>query len=344
MSTQDMLGKVRALIDNAESYEAQGNTEAAATYRAKAEELMKKYRIAEEETLAKDPTSVEPIYEAVTLVTGTSASGEFQQQYVNLFWVIARHAGIRVHYTYSRVPEGGYGLVGHSVGYEGDLRYAEMLFTAARMVFGDRLEPKVKTELGEQVNVYRLRGAGMERVRVADLVFGNRDKATLSKVGRMYKAECAARGEKPALDGRGVTGKVYREQYATEFVWSLSSRLRRAQDAAGQMGGGLVLHGRQERVDEAFYSRYPQYRPQDALPAGDCEDCKNTKHESGKCKVHRPRPMTQAERRAAERYNSPAARRGRQAGQDAALSVDLDRGHTRAVKQGAQAPEWMLGR
>lgn len=344
MTTQDMLGKVRALIDTAESYEAQGNAEAAATYRTKAEQLMVKYRIAEEEAIAQDPTSVDPIYRAVTLVTGTSAMGEFQQQYINLFWVVARHAGIRTHFRLDRVAEGGYGLVAHSVGYEGDLGYAEMLFTAARLVFSERLEPKYDPTQTAAENVYRLRGAGMERVRVADLVFNSRDKASLSKVGRMYKAECARRGEKPALDGRGITGKAYREQYATEFVWSFDERLRRAQDSAGQMGGGVTLFGRKERVDAAFYDRYPEYRPQPALPAGECEDCKRTKHESGKCKVHRPRPITKAEMARYARHNSPAAVRGREAGAAAARQVDLTRGHTAAVKEGAQAPEWMLGR
>lgn len=343
MASQDMLGKVRGLIDTAESYEAQGNREAASTYRAKAEELMVKYRIQEEETLAQDPASIEPVFEEIVLVSGGSALGEFRQQYVDMFWAVSKHAGVRVHYRLKTRDE-SYALIAETVGYEGDLRYAEMLFTAARLVFGNRLEPKVDPARSEQENVYRLRSAGMERVRVADAVFGNREKSSLGKVGRMYKAECAKRNEKPALDGRGVTGKVYREQYAQEFVYAFYFRLRQAQDAAGNMGGGLVLHGRQERVDEAFYERFPSYRPSGeavVTTPEECVKCKTTKHESGKCRDHRPRALTESEKRAARRYSSPAAVRGRQAGQTAAREVELHRGRTAKVER--QAPEGMIG-
>lgn len=337
-NTQGMLAKVRALLDTAESLREQGNEAAANTYEAKAHALREKYALEEEALIAKEPTSVLPVYEEIVVVQRGS---KFQQEYVNMFYYVAKHAGIRQVFEWKHNGQ-GYAVTACVVGYESDIRYAELLYTNARLVFAEKLEPKVLPHLSEQVNVYRLRAAGIERVRVADMVWGNRDKANLAKVGRLYKAECKARGEEALLSGRGVTGAVYREQYATEFTWTLDRRLRRAQDAAGQFGGGLVLHGRKERVDEAFYERYPDLRPKPALPVGDttptpCEDCAKAKKRKGDenatCKAHKPYKPTAADMRRAERYYSPAAVRGRSAGAAAAAHVELNRAGKEGIER-----------
>jgi hypothetical protein len=335
---QDYLSKVRTILDMAESHEAQGQTEAAANMRAKAEELMQKFRIEQEDLIAQDTTAagVQPVRVDVRVCAYHT---EYRQAYLNLFYVVAQHAGCQVLFEVARKPGETYALYAYTVGYAEDIRYAEMIFTAARLVFAERLEPQVVANLSEQENVYRLRSAGMERVRVAEEIWGNRDKANLAKVGRMYKAECAKRGEEPVLNGRGVTGKVYREQYASEFPWALSSRLQRARDAAGQMGGGLVLHGRKERVQEAFYTEFPDMRPKPAVErAGteDCGACKKTKHESGKCKDHRPYQETAADRARRARLYSATAMAGRRAGRTAAAHVQLDRAGREAVADGGR--------
>jgi hypothetical protein len=348
---QGMLVKVRALLDNAESYESKAAEphscktcdekitdhrgdmrKAAETYRAKAHALMEKFQLEQEKVIAHDPTSVVPIRQEVEVCSYYS---EYRQAYINTLHYVAKHAGVRVAFS----ARAGGQVTGSVVGYESDIRYAETIFTAARLVFVERMEPRVQRSMSDQENVYRLRSAGMERVRVAEEIWGNRDKANLAKVGRYYKSECARRGEAPALDGRGVTGKVYREQYAEEFPWALHSRLTRARDAAGQYGGGLVLHGRQERVDEAFYSHFPEYRPRPAVEQAtteDCGACAKTKHASGKCKDHRPYVPTKADRARSARYYSAAAQRGREAGTAAANHVQLDRSRTEQVGDGGR--------
>ena len=336
-ATQGMLAKIRGLLDTAESLRAQGNEAAADTYEAKAHALREKYAVEEEALIASDPTSVLPIYAEITLV-GTGSP--FQQEYVNMFHYVAKHCGIRKVYEWKHTPGQGYAVTACVVGYESDIRYAELIYTNARLVFMEKLEPKVLPHLSEQVNVYRLRAAGIERVRISDLLWGNREKANLSKVGRLYKAECKARGEEALLAGRGVTGKVYREQYATEFVWTLDRRLRRAQDSAGQYGGGLVLHGRADRVDEAFYERYPHLRPKPAIAQAteqQCERCaaakKRKKDQSATCKDHAPWKPTKADYARAARHHSPAAVRGRAAGSAAAAHVELNRAGNEGIGQ-----------
>lgn len=310
-----ILTKVRAMLDKAESTEFPAEAEA---YRAKAEELMVKYRIEEEETIARDEFAILPVPFDIKL----SGPSQYVQHYVNIFGNIARHTGVHVTYEWAWTEEGRYAYA-RGVGYQSDIDYTDMLFTQARMVFGERLEPKINPELSDQVNAYRLRSSGMERIRIAEIMWGNTDKVFLGRVGRLYKAECAQRGETPALSGRGVTGAAYREQYADQFVWTFYTRLRQARDAAGQAGGGLVLAGRQERINEAFYARFPHLRPvaevEAAEPQKPCERCAKAK--SGSCREH---PAGRAPKGGRD-YHSAAAVRGREAGAAAARAVELGR-------------------
>lgn len=320
------MAQIRALLDKAETTTF---PEEAATYRAKAEELMRQYRIEEEDLIADDPSAVEPVLIEVDVCDLLSP---YRQNYTDLLWYCTFHNGVRFALRTEGRGERGHVRVAMMVGYETDCRYAEFLFTAARLVFSARLEPQVDEKLSEAENIYRLRSAGIERVRISEMMWGNRDKANLAKVGRVYKAECDRRGEEPALSGRGVTGSAYRESYAEQFVSTFYGRLRAARDAADSVGGGLVLHGREERVAEAFYARFPSLRPS-SLPAvkKECEECKRTKHPSGKCKGHRPAQTSAKDLDAMlRRQSSVAARNGRAAGAGAARQVEIQRGHESA--------------
>jgi hypothetical protein len=320
MSDSKKGAQVRALLDTADSYRAEGNDQAAAAYEAKAAELMVKYRVELEETLAHDEAAEKPVQRDFDLV---GMGSKYRSQYAAMWYWIAKHCEVETWQEY-RYSEEGYKLVAHAVGYAGDLDYAEMLFTAARLVFTEKLEPKVDPNLTDQVNVYRLRSAGIERIRISETMWGNTDKVFLGRVGRLYKAECEARGEQAMLSGRGVTGKAYRDQYAEQFVSTLSGRLWSARQAASASGGGLVLHGRKERIREAFYAFYPDQRPKPELeyvdPRKDCSKCKAAK--SGECREHHV-PMGRMS--SGPDYNSVAAERGRMAGRAAARDVGINR-------------------
>lgn len=325
-TTEGMMAKVRGLLDTADSYKAEGNEDAARSYQAKAEELMLKYRIEEEDTLAQDETAILPVNFDIKL----SGKSPYVNHYCTIFGNVAAHTSIRVTYQWDYDTEGNVYVVARGVGYDSDVRYAEMLFTEARLVFTERLEPRINPALDDQTNVYRLRSAGIERIRIADMMWGNTDKVFLGRVGRLYKAECLARGEEAALSGRGVTGAAYREQYANEFLWTFARRLRQARDSAGRAGGGLVLAGREDRISEAFYVRFPNLRPKAALepaePVTECPKCAKSKrgfcneHSNGGARVPRGRD-----------YDSVAAIRGRAAGAAAARTVGIRQGGTSSI-------------
>jgi hypothetical protein len=214
------------------------------------------------------------------------------------------------------------------VGYESDLRFFEVLFTEAAMAFGKRLEPKYDPALSEQVNAYLMRSAGMEGRRIAMAMYGRDDKHLRPKVRKMFEAEAIARGEDPKpLLGRGVNVVQFRKSYADGFNYELWSRLGTAKLAAAQQETGLVLASRKDQIDEAFYERYPHYRPS-PQPKGEvdgvgfvshenCPKCKAAK--SGYCRDHSW--LKPSARQYVDRTNHVALRRGRAAAREVNLGM-----------------------
>jgi hypothetical protein len=316
-----MLGKVRALLDLAEH---PGTPAAEADLaRQRADAIMAKYRIdindlLGQKVLAEGVLAPKPVPFDIKI----ARNGPFVKYYAYLWGSVVTHVGVRSKGSWSYGEEPTW--MGRGVGFDADVQYAEMLYTAARMAFSERLEPKVNPELSDQENIYRLRSAGIERVRIADIMWGNTDKVFLGRVGRMYKAECANRGEEPALSGRGVTGAAYREAYAENFVYEFERRLR----AARSGGNGVALGNREDVLDEAFYDRFPNMRPKAAVEGGEwvdpranCEKCQKAKN--GACREH-PWGSTRGPK-GRDPY-SAASMRGAGAGKTAARTVDLGRG------------------
>jgi len=161
------------------------------------------------------------------------------------------------------------------------------------------------------------------------------------KVAKLYKEECVRRGESASLNGRSVNAKTYREIYGREFVGEVQRRLRRARDGAGSSAGTVVPLSRPERVDEAFYARFPELRPSKTVAeAKPCEACAKTKHASGQCQDHRPRKATRADEEYYRRnYESPAARRAAHSGRAAAAEVEIT-GVKKSTTLGESGPTW----
>lgn len=305
-----IMERITKLLNVAE--DSATTPEAAANYRAKAEQLMRDYRVEQEDLIASDPFSVTPIVEWQDLC----GDGAFVSQYCQIMYTIARHTGIRVTCKYQRVEVGQrweYRVRAGMVGYESDIRYAQFLWSAARLVFSSKLEPEVDDTLGEREMIYRLRTAGWTRKAIAIKLYGATTGARCVKISKIYEEECAARGEAASLKGRGGNLKVYRKGYADAFWVELSDRLRAARDAADTIGGALVMHGRKERVDEAFYTEFPELRPSTevAVPSD---------------KPVKARKVSKADRERwfREQY-SPSAIAGKTAGRAAAGEVEMDR-------------------
>ena len=321
MATRDdlskILGRVRALIERADH--ANTPVPEASACRAKAEELMRKYRIEEEELLATDAGASEPISIQIEVCEFTNP--EYSRIY-GIVHAVAMHAGCRIgnKWRYD-ADKGDHMLVVTVVGYEGDARFAEMLYTSARLVWSTRVQPEVDPSLSDAENVYNLRSAGIERWRIAQMMWQSdpKDGTAHGRVSTIYKRECERRGEDPRVSGRNVNAKTYRKLFSEQFVGTLRTRLHEARQAADKADRPMVLHGRDERVAEAFYQLFPDQRPSN-VPA----------KQDDKVPARRQRTRrtdTQAARAAYQRrYLSPTAQAARAAGREAAEAIDLRTG------------------
>src|SRR5262245_45673119 len=275
----DYAGKVRALLAKADSADKLGNEEEAQSYRNKAFSIMREYQIAEEDALAVDATVAVPTSVVIDL-TESGAFSEHRYHMLDMLRHICQHTGIRCHTAWL-----ARGMRITLVGYEGDLRYAEFLWTSAHLMFVTRITPQWQDDSTEAENIFFFRNAGKGRKEIADRAWGRGEgdlAKNRSKVQRIYLAEAKRRGEDARATGLGFNGREYADAYAESFVLMLGRRLREARDAADSTGGGLVLAGRAERVKEAFNAMFPPPPPAADVkpyvaPNADCVPCSKAK-------------------------------------------------------------------
>lgn len=328
----DYAGKVRAMLAKAESAEKLGSENEAAAYRAAATRIMRDYQIAEEEALAVDPTSAVPTHVVVDLTVTTWELASF---FPMILRRIAQHTGVKVHVGYLN-----HGYRATIVGYEGDVRYTEFLWTSAYLMFSTRIAPVWDDSRSEADNIFFLRNAGIQRREIADRAWGSGaglNAGYRSKVQRIYVAEAKRRGEEVRAAGLGFDTKTYREAYATSFVTTLTRRLRNARDAADAMGALPTLYGRTQRVQEAYDTLFPPAPVADVEPWKDptkeCVKCAKAKTTCNDHSYMRPRVWSQRDELARQRReNGVSARAGYASGRDAAEGVMIQRDHTNASR------------
>jgi hypothetical protein len=313
------LRKIEALLAKAESAEKLGSTDEAAAFRAGAERLMNKHRIEEEELREATPAALQlaPVTRKIRVC---DYRNPFADNHVSLFYAAVYHSGCKgATATYDPELKA---TVGYITGFDIDVKYAEILFLNASLVFSAHLEPAYDRNETEAENIYRLRHSGKTRREIAVALWGvdvDHSVPAHGRVQKIYEAECARRGSKP-ISGRGFNHKVYTEIYAESFESTFRSRLYRARVAAGLSADGeIVLANRKERVEEAYYEAHPHLRPVPEDP--NAEPRKDTRTDAEK-----KRDEEKAEKRyladCAKRASS-AGRVGSRAGAAAAEKVSL---------------------
>lgn len=333
-----ILKKVQALLANAD--DPANPPEAQETYRAKAEALMFQYRISETQAASAAVGTaasggLRPVWRTVFICR---VGGEFQQTYRYMAAQALNHVDAKAVTDIESNPDDDNRnwWVAKAVGYESDLRYAEVLYTSMHLGFAGKMEPKVNPALSDQENAYILRSAGLEGRRIAKLLWGDDSKPNRAKARKLFARHAEQLGEDPSvLLGRGNSVAVYRESYAEGFETEMWSRLNRMRISRGD-SGELVLKSRKDAVLEAFYERYPRLRPRPTAPASrsiggrdTCEKCRKAK--SGYCRDHqylRPRAVSYRPRS----YSSAGYSRGK----TAARSVDLGSTGRGRVSGGSQ--------
>lgn len=315
-----MLRKVQALLAHAED---KGNSpEAQEAYRQKAEALMFTYRI-EENQIAQaggaEAESIRPVWRKIWVCRHGS---EFRQTYYTMAHYAVHHVDAEYQPTYEKSPEDGHSwLVLNAVGYEGDLRFAELLYVSMQQAFSSKMEPRFDASKSEAENAYIMRSAGMEGRRIAAAIWGDDSKPNRVKARKLFAQHASSIGEDPsALLGRGNSVATFRDSYADGFEDTMRHRLWRMRQSHGDKE--LVLGDRKARVKEALYEKYPNLRPSTSPavrhgdPRANCAKCK--KAASGYCRDHQ-----YLKPRAARYVQRPHSSAGYNRGGAAARSVEL---------------------
>lgn len=359
MSTkfQDMIGKVRGLLANAD--DPATTPEAAAMYRDKADALIFKYKIDLASAPAEERVGTGYAKPEWRDIFFCALGNEWRNYYSGIALAIVAHVDARC--VTLRKADGYYLRV---VGFGADLDYIEMLLASATLAFGKRMEPTVNKDETETANAYRLRMGGMERHRIATALWGpqehtmdpamsrwesgydeakkaetNEFKARNRRVTNLIKKGAVEAGENPdVVLGRGNSIKTFRESYAGGFYWTLRNRLMNLGLSRGETDKGLVLASLERQVEEEFYGAYPHLKPSETgrddyvPPNRGCDKCKKAK--AGYCRDHMYlKPSTAKPKHSA--YNDHAS----SLGSAAARTVDLGPGGTPKAPSGATRTE-----
>lgn len=312
-----MIAKVQKLIERADHPSTPPDD--AKLSRQRAEQIMRDYRIEEEGLIARDQMAAVPILKTLVIIRYSSP---FRDWLNTLFHQAVLHVGglgVARYENNSGVGE----LIGKVVAYDVDHRYLALIWSSIRLSFIAHLAPEYDPSLSEAENIYRLRRSGLARKDVAQKIYGKWTHSNSARVGKVYKEECARRGETPALDGRGIHLKDFREVYAREFVYRVWDRLEAARDGVSATGGAVELQGRHERVKEKFYQEFPDLRPKEP---SEVEECEAPPPEATKARKRLAYKETAAYKEKQRRlYESPAALAGAYAGRRAGDAVEISR-------------------
>jgi hypothetical protein len=314
-----MMDRVRKLLAKADDPAA--TKPEADSFRAKAEELIAKYRIDEEAVYAKSTNMnfLVPIERDVLICNNSST---YRSSYYAIIYWIAQHVGARITTNYRRNDEGVQEYVAFLTGFEVDLRFAEILYTSAFLAFQAHTEPGYDPSVDEETNtIFKLRHMGVTRQKIAVQLWGEavlKSVPAHGKVQKIYEAECVRR-DVPFVHGRGVNRADFLKVYADAFVTELYYRLATARQAANLATGNgpeMVLANRQERVDAAFYERYPYLKPRQAGPGEEYVPSEKERREQDRWE--RKQNVARA-----KLLGSAAGKAGIKAGREAAQAVDL---------------------
>lgn len=325
---QDILRKVRGLLDTAASFRSSGNFAAADSYEQKADSLMTAYTIESFEIEMAKPAGFREVpsvrqyqYGKIKNSGNYTEDQEVNEQLIWIFHSLASFCRVKVAYL-------GWDKA-NVVGYEADLEYLDFLYTTARIHLSGNLEPKPNPTFSEYDNFVILKEAGMKWERIWELLHPGTefDRSYCQKLLRRYGQECKRQGK---LQVKG-NPRAYQRSFVIGFKERIQSRLwsmgqERNKEEAGY---GLVLANRDEDLAARLYELFPHLKPHPAdCDCEACHVCSNPRCNRNNC-VARRKPV-KASRSAPSLRTDVTAHLN---GAAAANKVDFSRGTSVGSKE-----------
>jgi hypothetical protein len=206
------------------------------------------------------------------------------------------------------------------VGMPEDVDYMELIWTNVYLTFISRLYPRWDDNLSFDHNVYNYKRAGFKWAQIYKVATEHHHYLRDEKDGAMirgYKRHAEMVGDTSTI--KTQKHEAFRESFAEGFVRSLCARLETVRsetsEAATGSGAELALVDVRDRVQEAFYETFPDFRPMsEEERARLLQDIREREEREARALQERLDAMTPAERR---RYEDEQEReRRRQAKAD----------------------------
>lgn len=140
-------------MDTADSYESKGMSEAAQTYREKADALVTMYAIEEFELAMRGDKNARQVPELREYEYGDFPP-ELREEMAWIFGALAEHCRCKIGwhgYHRSKI-----------VGYPADLEYLDLMFTSIRMHMSANVRPHPSKEMGYEASLALLKESGMK--------------------------------------------------------------------------------------------------------------------------------------------------------------------------------------
>lgn len=255
MEKQEVLRKVQALLDKAES---SGFTAEADAARAKADQMMMAYSISmwEVDQRCKPEERAKPEIRRYDLVMDNSPVVEQMQ---TLFAVLCGHLRVKaVYFGFGDKPVKSYPrqLFAKVVGFPQELDYLEIMFLSLRVQILGSLEPKPDPKFDFEDNLVLLKESGMKWERIHELLQPGVPWSRTHGVRytKMYTDHCVREGKERMY----TSPIVYQRNFVEGYAHKVSSRLydirmtRERHDQDGGTGVGLMLRDKSHLINELY--------------------------------------------------------------------------------------------
>lgn len=276
--SESKMTTIQNLLNSAESFEADGNVEAAKSYREKAERMMVQYAI-DDAMLAKlrEADGVQDKPETRSVTFGVSGSPVLTQYY-NLMIRVAEHNRCK----FIGFADGR----GTLVGFPKDMDFVEMMFASIRLQMMNKVEPKPSRTKSFDENVWFLHECGVKWENIARLMnieLGSlidvNDPATTENLpwepvpwdekkkdgGRLIRA-CKRYCRENDLEYRAISSPdVHLRSYAQGYLDEVTDRLAKLRahqqdEIKSTSGAELVLVGRSDKVDSLYDEMFGDHK------------------------------------------------------------------------------------
>ena len=284
---QKILDTVRKLIAKSESTDSLAEADA---LRQRADKMMLDYAISEAELDASRPAAqrVKPETLRFMMCAATHPMAKYLSQ---LAANLAEHCRCRIVFYNLLGKYGDASIL--AIGFPGDLRYLELLYTTLHLHMSGEIEPKPDTAKSFDENVYDLHEAGVKWQRIAEIMNkayrphihrhtsdggdipnpdavhwrksvragkGSSDLVLVpwpdgARLKTAYRRHCALIGDTP----RAIVSPInFQRNFASAYVARISTRLWEMRQKNDGIGTALVL--RQEDVNKMYTEMFPDLK------------------------------------------------------------------------------------